>query len=55
MCVCGSRTEQITGAGDVFVKQVRAVMGPCAYMLTAVEELWEKQMPGQAEELLMCV
>lgn len=32
--------------------QVRAEMGPQSYMLTAFEELWEKDLPGITEELL---
>ena len=32
--------------------QVRAVLGPQAYMLTAVEELWEKPLRPIEEELL---
>ncbi|KAL8578386.1 hypothetical protein ACOMHN_014885 [Nucella lapillus] len=33
--------------------KVRSVMGPRAYLLTADEELWEKVLPPEAEELLI--
>ncbi|GFO34278.1 major vault protein [Plakobranchus ocellatus] len=32
--------------------KVRLVMGPCAYRLTATEELWEKKLSKETEELL---
>ncbi|XP_048766942.2 major vault protein-like [Ostrea edulis] len=37
---------------DMQTGKVRAEMGPQSYMLTAFEELWEKDLPGITEELL---
>ncbi|XP_050395354.1 major vault protein [Patella vulgata] len=34
--------------------QVRAVMGPCSYMLEEWEELWKKPLQSDVEELLRC-
>ena len=37
---------------DVQSGKVRAVMGPQSYLLTAYEELWEKDLTGQVDFLL---
>ncbi|KAH9513343.1 hypothetical protein Btru_034666, partial [Bulinus truncatus] len=37
---------------DTHVGKVRLVMGPCSYMLTATEELWEKELSEEVEQLM---
>ena len=37
---------------DTFSGQVRAVMGPQSYMLTANEVLFNKPLPSDVEEML---
>ncbi|XP_059155439.1 major vault protein-like [Physella acuta] len=37
---------------DMHSGKVRLVMGPCAYMLTATEELWKKELSEETEKLL---
>ena len=37
---------------DVQTGKVRAVMGPQSYLLTANEELWEKELSSQVDFLL---
>ncbi|XP_012936930.1 major vault protein [Aplysia californica] len=37
---------------DAHSGRVRLVMGPCAYMLTATEDLWQKELSNETENLL---
>jgi len=37
---------------DNVTGEIRAVMGPCSYMLTAHEVLYEKELPELVETLL---
>lgn len=39
----------------VILSQVRAVMGPQAYLLGAYEELWEKDLTDDVENILKFV
>ena len=39
----------------VILSQVRAVMGPQAYLLRAYEELWEKDLTDDVENILKFV
>lgn len=53
------RVKELIGEGEgIYVRhtltgEVRAVMGPCSYMLDAYEELWEKQLTPDIEMNLL--
>ncbi|KAK7110646.1 major vault protein-like [Littorina saxatilis] len=56
--VCKRNTIPLSKNEGIYVQntktgKVRAVMGACAYMLTAEEELWEKILAPETEQMLL--
>ena len=54
--LCSTPVEKaVDNPQGFFFHQVRAIMGPQAYLLAAFEELWEKELPEDTEMILLWV